>query len=147
MPISSNTAVLTRGRSRADGTAGEMVLHNHKGQTLEQVILELPDLLNAASISRFNAGAYLCKLSYSNTFKRELYMVMDVEGRSGIRFHRGNWAGTAALGKNNSKGCPLQGYSLTYDRTNFQQMITDSANAEKDMIRFFGGQDFVLIVQ
>lgn len=148
MPISSNTAVITRGSSQSDGTAGKMVLLNRKGQRLEQDTLELPDLLNSTSISRCNAGAYLCKLTFSNTFQRKLYILQDVQGRTGIRFHRGNKAGDKAKGlKTDSAGCVLQGYSVAYDRAIQQQVILSSGDAEVDMIRFFQGEDFVLIIQ
>lgn len=148
MPLQYNTAVITRGPSRPDGTAGKMALLNRAGQRLEQDTLELSDLQNASNISRINEGAYLCKLTYSNTFKRDLYILENVEGRSGIRFHRGNWAGQEALGQHTDiLGCILQGYGAIYDSGKFQQMVVDSKRAEEDMIRFFNKEDFLLIIQ
>lgn len=148
MPIQYNTAVITRSSSRADGTAGKMVLLNSKGQRLEQDTLELSDLQNEPNISCVNKGAYLCKLTYSNTFKRSLYILMDVQGRSGIRFHRGNWAGMKEKDlKSDILGCILQGYGMAYDYNSYQQIVSNSTQAELDMIKFFNGEDFVLIIQ
>lgn len=148
MPIHYNTAVLTRDKSRTDGTAGKMVLSNSKGQRLVQDTLELTDLQNKPNISCVPCGAYLCKLTLSNTFGRWLYILIDVEGRSGIRFHRGNWAGMKEKDlKSDILGCILQGYGMAYDYSTYQQMVSNSTQAENDMIKFFDKQDFILVIQ
>jgi len=54
---------------------------------------ELPDRSNAPNISCIPAGTYRCLWTWSPAFKRFMYLVADVPGRSGIRIHSANLMG------------------------------------------------------
>lgn len=74
--------------------------------------LERPDLSNKPNISCIPKGMYEVKLTYSSKFKRKLPLVMDVPGRSGIRFHKGNYVrdteGCILIGENSKVGTVLR---------------------------------------
>lgn len=74
--------------------------------------VERPWKNNAAGTSCIPAGTYTVKMTYSPRFKRYLYEVQDVPGRSGIRLHVANWAaelhGCIAVGIVHGVGCVLQ---------------------------------------
>lgn len=65
--------------------------------------LEPPDRQNAPDISSIPAGAYVCHRVESDHFG-ETFEVIDVFGRSLIRFHPGNWV-------YQTEGCILLGES------------------------------------
>lgn len=64
--------------------------------------LELPDKNNASKISCIPKGVYDCEMTYSPAFKKKLYLIKNVPGRSGIRIHSANFVkqlrGCVALG-------------------------------------------------
>lgn len=64
--------------------------------------LELPDKDNASNISNIPKGIYDCEMTYSNAFKKMLYLIKDVPGRAGVRIHAANYVtqlrGCIALG-------------------------------------------------
>ena len=71
---------------------------------------ELPDYDNTPNVSCIPADTYTVVWNYSPMFKRRMYMLMDVPGRSGIRIHSGNWAGSKNLGfRTNVLGCIMFG--------------------------------------
>ena len=53
--------------------------------------LELPWIDNAPFISCIPAGSYEVELTHSPAFDKKLWLVKDVEDRSGIRFHAANF--------------------------------------------------------
>jgi len=64
--------------------------------------LELPDKKNKRKVSCIPEGEYECDFTYSPHFKKHLYLVFAVDGRSGIRIHSANYTrqllGCIALG-------------------------------------------------
>jgi len=67
---------------------------------------ELPDRGNAPNLSRIPSETYLCKWTYSPAFKRMMYLVTGVDGRSGIRVHPANLMGDRTKGfKSHLYGC------------------------------------------
>lgn len=72
--------------------------------------LEPPWLNNEPNYSCIPEGIYRCVYTFSPAFKRYLYLVEDVPGRSGIRIHSGNLAGNRKKGLlSHSYGCILLG--------------------------------------
>lgn len=65
--------------------------------------LELPWQDNLNNISCIPAGEYIVAWTYSPRYKRNMYCVLDVPNRSGIRIHAGNtykaFLGCIGLGK------------------------------------------------
>ncbi len=75
--------------------------------------LELPDRDNAPSLSRINAGTYLCIVTHSPHLNEDTYELQSVPGRVTIRIHQGNWAGSVPDGYfSNVEGCILIGHSF-----------------------------------
>ena len=64
--------------------------------------LERPWKNNSRNVSSIPYGNFRCDYTYSPRFKRKLYLLRDVPGRSGIRIHAANWSyelmGCIALG-------------------------------------------------
>lgn len=75
------------------------------GKVFECFTLELPtgDYGKGCAIP---PGRYRVTVNYSETFKRQLPLLLDVPGRSGIRIHTGN-------GPKQTKGCILVGEDQT----------------------------------
>ena len=98
-----------------------------------------PDTVAKWKIAKESAipyGIYTCKFTYSNRFKRKMWLVDNVPGFAGIRIHRG---------KNETwtEGCLLLGNSIANNYT-----LLD--NSEETVIKFekhmddYGNQDFTL---
>lgn len=67
---------------------------------------ELPDRDNQVNISCIPKGDYQVLWTYSPAFKRMMYLVTDVDGRSGIRIHPANLMGDTSKGfKSHLYGC------------------------------------------
>jgi len=72
--------------------------------------LELPWLLNAKGKSCIPPGGrgqeieYRLAYTYSPKYRRKMWLVEGVEGRSGVRIHAGNYAG---FDESDSEGCLL----------------------------------------
>lgn len=74
---------------------------------------ELPDRNNRPNLSCIPTGLYVCKWTYSPAFKRMMYLVTRVEGRSGIRIHSANLMGAKDKGyKSHLYGCIAMGERL-----------------------------------
>ncbi len=75
--------------------------HNNK-LVFTSLALERGWQNNANRVSCYPAGVYTCKLEYSDRFKKMLWEVKEVFGRSECKFHAANyWAqleGCTALG-------------------------------------------------
>ena len=69
---------------------------------------------NESRVSCIPPGEYPVRFEYSNRFKRKLYEIYGVPGRSECKFHAANYArqlnGCIALG-NNRKDIDLDGYN------------------------------------
>jgi hypothetical protein len=51
------------------------------------------------------SGEYICKMTFSNRFKKQLYLVKNTKDRAGVRLHGGNSI-------DNSQGCILPAIAL-----------------------------------
>ena len=99
-----NTVYLFRMRSHDEGTEGILVSNSFACKTLE-----LPWRDNERSISCIPAGEYKTIIRVSPKYGR-CYWVTNVEGRSWILIHSGNWAGDVKKGfKTHVNGCILLG--------------------------------------
>lgn len=111
----------------------------------EFVTGELPWRDNAAEISSIPAGTYTCKRTFSNRFQREMYQVMDVPGRTGVRFHPANLVGDKSKGfKAEVNGCVALGTGRgIIDR---QEAVTGSRTAIKNFEDLLDGEEFELAI-
>ena len=109
MAESDNTrVVLERHETGPEGTFGQIYFD---GQSL--FTGELPDHGNAPNVSCIPADAYRVVWNFSPAFKRNMFLVADVEGRSGIRIHPANLMGDRAAGlKSHLYGCIALGRKL-----------------------------------
>jgi hypothetical protein len=74
---------------------------------------ELPWRENKANVSCIPVGNYVCRWTYSQRFKRFMYLVDGVSGRTGIRFHSANFMGDVNDGcKSQLNGCIALGEKL-----------------------------------
>lgn len=129
---------LIRTEMGAFGTFGRMEI---AGETF--VTGELPAKDNAAMISSIPAGVYRCRRTMSNRFKRMLYEVLNVPGRTGIRFHSANHMGDVARGlKCELNGCIALG--TTKAIVNGQMGIGGSRVAMDRFDELLAGADFEL---
>jgi len=58
---------------------------------MASLVLERGDLDNRRNVSNIPAGTYPLRLTYSPKFKRRVWLVDEVPGRSGIRIHPANY--------------------------------------------------------
>jgi len=136
--MTDKQAFLIRGPSTDDGTFGKF----HFG---EHIVFsgELPDRDNACNISCIPVGEYLCKWTYSPRFKRGMYLVTQVDGRSGIRFHTANYMGDVNLGKKNHlAGCIA--LAMKTGIMGGQRAILNSRTAIRKFELWGDGEDFKL---
>lgn len=103
-------ALLSRIVSVDSGTLGTFELSVKDKIILTLATIELPWRDNQPQISCIPADTYEVEWTYSNRFKTILPLLKGVYKRSGIRIHKGNWAGDASLGyPSQSQGCILIG--------------------------------------
>lgn len=101
---------------------------------------------NKSNISCIPSGQYVCTFSYSPAFKRKMYLVQGVQGRSGIRIHAGNVAGMRDKGlKSDFHGCI--GLGMRRGVVFNQPAILSSAIAVRKLVEITQEQDFVLTIQ
>ena len=132
-------ATLQRLTSSDEGTFGRFV-----AGALSLYSGELPWRDNAPSISCIPAGTYQCVLTKSPRFGRPLYLVLGVDGRSGIRFHAAN------LMKQPPPMCQLNGCIALGERLGWidgQKALLLSAPAMRRMERYFAGRPFTLEIR
>ncbi len=93
--------VIERLETSDEGTFGRLLVGN-----LSLYTGELPWRENQTSVSCIPAGIYQCRWTYSSAFKRYMYVVEGVEGRTGIRKHSANFMGDRSKGfKAQLNGC------------------------------------------
>jgi hypothetical protein len=74
---------------------------------------ELPDRGNQPNISCVHEGIFRVEYTFSPRFKRFMYLLIGVRGRSGVRKHSANLMGDTALGyKAQLNGCIALGEKL-----------------------------------
>lgn len=107
--------------------------------------MELPWRENARGLSCIKTGDYFCELYSSKKFGK-VYIVTNVEGRSGILTHWGNWAGDRLKGFiTNSLGCILLGYRPVIMKN--QLAVTNSRSTFDQFMRVMAGNNFNLRIR
>lgn len=131
---------LTRSKTGDTGTFGMLEIAGHTFHTGE-----LPDRGNAEEISSIPAGTYICKWQWSPKFKKNVYHLQDVPGRTVIEIHPANWMGDAGLGlKCQLNGCIALGKSR--GQLSGQDAVIASQAAIEEFEKLLGGQDFELTI-
>lgn len=134
-------AILIRTESSNEGTFGQLLLDGWSCFTGE-----LPWRDNARSISCIPPGEYRCLFTFSPRFRRQMYLVGPVTGRSGIRIHPANFMGDRSLGfKWQLNGCISLGQRL--GRLAGQKALLISRPAVRQFEQHAEGQVFTLEVQ
>lgn len=101
--------VLQRLESGDEGTFGRLMLPD--GRAL--FTGELPERGNAPNTSCIPPGEYRCTWTFSPAFRRMMYQVCPVPGRSGIRIHPANYMGDKSKGlRSHLNGCIALGQRL-----------------------------------
>tara|TARA_R110001606_G_scaffold259390_2_gene407130 strand:+ start:1594 stop:2028 length:435 start_codon:yes stop_codon:yes gene_type:complete len=123
---------------RKEQTEGELQIFDEDSGALEFVCktLELPWLDNQTSISCIPEGHYDVVPRTSQKYKEHLH-ITDVEGRSLILIHFGNYAGSVnpKTGKPDIRGCVLVGKNLTDINGDGIKDITSSKNTFKELMK------------
>lgn len=74
-----------------------------------------------------------------------MYLLLEVENRSGIRIHPGNFGGDTSKGyRSDFLGCIGFGRSVVFKSGQF--MVLQSANTVRKLERFLDYQDFTLTI-
>lgn len=135
------TIVLQRVETSDEGTFG--VIH------LDGVRLftgELPWRENRGNASCIPAGKYRAVMTFSNRFRKRLYLVAPVEDRAGIRIHPANRMGDKSLGYvSELLGCIALGERLGW--INKQKALLLSAPAVRKLERFMKNEAFILEIK
>jgi hypothetical protein len=104
---------------------------------------ELPDRDNAPNVSCIPEGTYTCRFTFSPRFRRNLYLVLPVDGRTGIRFHSANFMGDASKGLR----CQLNGCIALGEKRGTiskQHVLLASMPAVSLLERYMNGEPFEL---
>ena len=106
--------------------------------------LELPWRNNRTSLSCIPAGEYLVKIRKSPKYGI-IFHVKDVNGRSYILIHPGNYAGDRTKGyKTHSEGCLLLGKKRGW--LGKQKAVLNSRITVRKFMNLMDNQDFKLII-
>ena len=96
--------VLTRLKDDGIETLGRIDVYDELTRIWSCKTVELPWRGNQRNISCIPSGTYRVKWCWSNRFKKNLFLIESVVGRSGIRIHVANFvsqlAGCIAIGYN-----------------------------------------------
>lgn len=107
--------------------------------------IELPWRDNKTFISCIPTGDYLCKWTWSPAFKRHMYLVDNVSGRSGIRIHKGSYAGATDYGyKADFLGCISLGKG--YTTLAGQKILHTTAKSVAKFEEMMDRKDFILSI-
>ena len=107
---------------------------------------ELPDRGNQRNISCILAGKYRALWTLSPRFKRKMYIIVPVDGRSGIRIHLANFMGDRSLGKlSQLNGCISFGERLGW--ISGQKALLRSAPAVRRFEKYMNYQPFDLEIR
>lgn len=133
--------ILERFETSDQGTFGKIRIGNETFYTLE-----LPWRENQNNISCIPPGVYECMMTDSAHFKRKMYLVDGVNGRTGIRIHSANFGGDATLGlKKQLNGCIALG--LHIGTLSGQKCILLSSAAVPKFERIMERESFLLEIQ
>lgn len=132
-----NNVTIFRIRRSDHGTEGVLVFDDFRC-----FVLELPWRDNQRNISCIPAGEYDVTIRISPKYGR-IYWVLQVEDRSYILIHSGNWAGDEQKGlKTHTNGCILLGTKRGYLAG--QRAVLLSRKAIRKFMDKLQGNDFKL---
>jgi len=130
--------ILRRGPSTDDGSFGILEVCGKKFFTGE-----LPWRDNLSDLSCIPGGTYLCTVTHSGRFNRDLYELKDVPGRFAVRIHPANFCGNVSRGKRTElNGCIALG--LHEGVMEGQKVVSSSKIAVQEFMDMLGNQDFEL---
>ena len=113
--------------------------------------LELPDRDNQKMISSIPLGEYICSRRYSPRFKKEVYYLKDVEGRTYVLIHSANFAGDVDKGyQSHLNGCIAIGKgrgTLVNKFGKKQRAILNSRLAISEFEKLMEYRDFKLTIK
>lgn len=133
--------VLQRGPSTDHGTFGVMTAGGQSWFTGE-----LPWRDNTSDVSCIPAGVYRCAMSFSPRFRVQMYQVLEVVGRVGVRIHPANLMGDVTKGmKSQLHGCIALGKKLGY--IDGQKAVLVSRPAMREFEAAMKGQPFTLEIR
>lgn len=136
------TVTLLRTHTSSHGTFGVIRV---LGKDFESYCLELPWHDNRQSVSCIPKGRYKVLWTYSPRFRRNMYLVDAVPGRTGIRIHSANIAGDVLKGlKTHLNGCIAPGSKLGV--LNGQQAVLNSAPTLLKLEALLERKPFTLVV-
>lgn len=128
-------AYLRRQNDNGIATTGVLFFETEEGvKTFGS--LELPWKDNERSVSCIPKGTYEVITTYSNRFKKDMWLLKDVEGRSGIRIHSANYS-------RQLQGCIALGSSVVDMDGDNTLDITDSKKAIR-LAKLHLGKEFTL---
>ena len=139
--MSKADVYLVRGKSTDEGTFGELSVPN---KDFKCFTLELPDRDNKPNISCIlPKGIYEVKWCYSPSFRRNMYLLINTIGRSGIRIHSANYAGDDSRGyRKHLYGCIALGRKIGI--LDGQKAILVSKPCVKEFEKVMEYKDFIL---
>jgi len=106
--------------------------------------MELPWRDNTPSLSCIPPGEYTVQIRWSRKYKWH-YHITNVDGRSWILVHSGNYAGDIKKGyKTHSQGCLLLGKSLGY--LNGQRAVLNSRIKVREFFNLMNQETFKLFI-
>jgi len=116
-------------------THGTLTIYDEERQVFKCRTLELPDLDNERNISCIPEGHYVVEPVWSQNFG-SIYSVEEVPGRSLIRIHQGNYAGSInpRTGHSDIRGCILIGKAFIDISNDGIADITSSKATLKDLM-------------
>jgi len=131
--------VLLRHETSDQGTFGQLL-----SDELERPLFtgELPDHNNEANVSCIPAGEYRGMMTFSPRFKRNMYLIVPVLNRSGIRIHSANFCGSVPKWKTQLNGCISMGLKLGWIEG--QKAVLISSTAIRMFEEAMKGQPFEL---
>lgn len=134
-------AILERLESGPQGTFGKFTVGNTSFFSGE---LSWRD--NHANISCIPTGLYCCTFTYSVRFKKYMYLVLNVDGRDGIRLHSANLMGDSDKGyRCQLNGCIALGEKL--GTIEGQKALLISRPAITKLENLMERKDFILEVK
>lgn len=83
------------------------------------------------------AGTYKCKLTFSNRFQKNLYLVLNTGIREGVRLHSGNTI-------NDIEGCILLGLKIQKNIFGYEYFLADSQKAFKKFYEITKNQQIII---
>jgi hypothetical protein len=132
--------ILNRLETGDSGTFGTLVLGGITFATGE-----LPWRDNLANKSCIPPGTYTCTYRFSPSHNKNVYHVDNVEGRTDVEVHSGNWAGDTTLGyKSDVLGCLILG--LIHEVLEGQEAVEHSVVALQQFEDALQQQPFVLTI-